>query len=75
MEHRGILPRIRVPILAMRGEDDEYETMEQLARIARGASDVELLELADCRHSVHRDQPETVIEAVTRFVDRITGGR
>jgi pimeloyl-ACP methyl ester carboxylesterase len=33
--------------------------------------DVELLKLEDCRHSVHKDQPEAVLAAVTRFVDRI----
>ena len=65
------LPRIGCPVLAMQGQDDEYGTMDQLERIARQAPDVELLELADCRHSPHRDQPEAVIEAVRRFVDRI----
>ena len=65
------VPRIACPILAIQGEDDEYGTLEQLERIARLAPDVDLLKLTDCRHSPHRDQPETVIAAVTRFVDRI----
>ena len=47
--------------------------MEQLARIAAGARDVELVKLEDCRHSPHRDQPEAVLDAVARFVDSITG--
>ena len=68
------LPRIACPVLAMQGEDDEYGTMDQLARIGRQVADVELLELADCRHSPHRDQPAAAIEAVTRFIDRITAG-
>ncbi len=67
------LPRIQCPVLAIQGEDDEYGTMEQLARITAGARDVELLKLEDCRHSPHRDQPEAVLEAVSRFVDRVTG--
>jgi pimeloyl-ACP methyl ester carboxylesterase len=67
------LPRIGCPVLALQGEDDEYGTMEQLERIARGAPDVELLKLPDCRHSPHRDQPEAVVEAITRFVDRVAG--
>jgi pimeloyl-ACP methyl ester carboxylesterase len=66
------LPRITCPVLAIQGEDDQYGTMEQMRRIGAQAPDVELLELEDCRHSPHRDQPEAVLEAVTRFVDRIT---
>jgi pimeloyl-ACP methyl ester carboxylesterase len=67
------LPRIRCPVLAIQGQDDEYGTMEQLARITAGARDVELVKLEDCRHSPHRDQPEAVLEAIARFVDGITG--
>lgn len=63
------LPRISCPILAIQGERDEYGTMEQIDRIARQAPDVELLKLAHCGHSPHRDQPVAVIEAVTRFVN------
>jgi pimeloyl-ACP methyl ester carboxylesterase len=67
------LPRITCPVLAIQGEDDEYGTMEQLHRIGRAIPDAELVDLADCRHSPHKDQPAAVIEAMTRFVDRITG--
>jgi pimeloyl-ACP methyl ester carboxylesterase len=64
------LPRISCPVLAIQGEDDEYGTMEQLRRIGASVRDVELLALPDCRHSAHRDQPDAVIEAIARFVDR-----
>ena len=70
------LPGIRCPILAMLGEDDEYSTPAQIDAIAKGAvnaSDVQLLRLADCRHSPHKDQPATVIDAVTLFLDRLRG--
>jgi pimeloyl-ACP methyl ester carboxylesterase len=67
------LPRVRCPVLAIQGEDDEYGTMEQLRRIGRAVPDAELVALADCRHSPHKDQPDAVLEAVTRFVDRVTG--
>lgn len=67
------LPRIRCPVLAIQGKDDEYGTMEQLKRIVEAVPDVELVKLEDCRHSPHRDQPEAVIEAIARFVDRVTG--
>jgi pimeloyl-ACP methyl ester carboxylesterase len=65
------LPRITCPVLAIQGEDDEYASMDQLKRIDCQAADVELLELADCRHSPHRDQPAAVIAAVTEFVERL----
>jgi len=67
------LPGIACPVLAIQGEDDEYGTIEQLRRIGARVRDVELLELQDCRHSAHKDQPQAVTEAITRFVDRVTG--
>jgi pimeloyl-ACP methyl ester carboxylesterase len=66
------LSRVACPVLAIQGEDDEYGTMEQLRRIGAQVADAELVDLADCRHSPHRDQPEAVIETITRFVDRVT---
>ncbi len=66
------LPRIACPVLAIQGEDDEYGTMEQMRRIGSQVRDIELVELADCRHSLHKDQPEAVQDAITRFVDRVT---
>lgn len=65
------LATIRCPVLAIQGEDDEYGTLDQVRRIERAAPDVEVLALEDCRHSPHRDQPEAVLEAITRFVDRV----
>jgi pimeloyl-ACP methyl ester carboxylesterase len=64
------LPGIRAPILAIQGRNDEYGTMEQIERIARGAvhARVEMLKLDDCGHAPHRDQPEQVIAAVREFV-------
>ncbi|MBT9496284.1 MAG: alpha/beta hydrolase [Zoogloea sp.] len=69
------LPTIACPVMAIQGEDDEYGTMDQIERIARGAPDVDLVRLADCRHSPHKDQPEAVIEAVAGFVTRILDAR
>ena len=69
------LPKISCPVLAIQGFDDEYGTMAQLEAIARQTGGpVELLRLASCRHSPHRDQPAVVIEAMSRFVDRLDGG-
>jgi pimeloyl-ACP methyl ester carboxylesterase len=66
------LPHITCPVLAIQGEDDEYGTMEQMRRIGAKVRNVELLALEDCRHSPHRDQPDAVFEAITRFIDRIS---
>lgn len=70
----GCLSKITCPILAIQGEDDEYATMRQIECIAEAAPDVELLKLADCRHSPHRDQQRAVIEAIIGFVDRLAAG-
>jgi pimeloyl-ACP methyl ester carboxylesterase len=65
------LPKIRCPVLAIQGEDDEYGTMEQMRRIGAQVRDVDLVMLEDCRHSAHRDQPDAVIDAIARFVERV----
>jgi len=65
------LAPIACPLLAIQGEDDEYGTMDQIERIGRQVRDVELVKLADCRHSPHKDQPLQVIAAVSEFVARV----
>lgn len=64
----GLLADIACPILAVQGEDDEYATLEQLARIARGARAVTVRVLAACGHSPHRDQPAQLLEAVAHWL-------
>lgn len=61
---------IRGPLLAVQGLDDEYGTLEQIRGIARRVPQTELLELPDCGHSPHRDQPQRLIEAATQFIAR-----
>ena len=67
----GCARALNCPVLAMQGLDDEYGTLDQVRRIARAAPHVELVELADCRHSPHRDQPDAVLAALARFVARL----
>ena len=63
------------PLLAIEGEDDEYGTLAQLDAIARRVSGpCELLKLAACGHSPHRDQSEATLAAVARFVNGLVGG-
>jgi len=68
------LPRIRCPVLAIQGEDDEYGTMAQLDAIQRQASGpCELLKLAQCGHSPHKDQPDQVLQALANFIRKVLG--
>ncbi len=66
----SLLPDVACPVLAIQGLDDEYGTMEQLDRLARGLRDLRRVELADCGHSAHRDQPEAVLAASVEFLER-----
>ena len=66
---------IACPVLAVQGLDDEYGTLEQVRGIARRVPNTklcELLELPECGHSPHRDQPGLLIAKVTDFFQRQT---
>jgi pimeloyl-ACP methyl ester carboxylesterase len=67
----GWLPGITCPVLAIQGRQDEYGTLAQLERIAAAVPGAELLALDACGHSAHRDQPQAVLAAIGRFVDRM----
>lgn len=62
------LERIRCPVLAIQGVDDEYGTLDQIRRLQRRVPHARVLELADCGHSPHRDQPDAVISAALEFI-------
>ena len=67
----AFLPEIRCAILAIQGEDDEYGTLAQVEAIRAHAVNsprVEILQLADCRHSSHRDQPTATIRGIVDFI-------
>jgi pimeloyl-ACP methyl ester carboxylesterase len=62
------LAPIVCPLLAVQGIDDEYGTLEQIRGITRVVRHTQLLELPQCGHSPHRDQPEALTAAVRAFV-------
>jgi pimeloyl-ACP methyl ester carboxylesterase len=63
------LRNIRVPVLVIQGENDEYGTNQQVEAIRTGcAGKVLSLSLADCGHSPHKDKPARTLEAITSFV-------
>ncbi len=59
---------IACPLLAVQGLDDEYGTLEQIRGIARRVPQTQLLELADCGHSPHRDQSDRLIAVAKTFM-------
>ena len=64
------LPKIRCPVLAIQGVDDQYATMAQLDRIAAGLhSPCRLLKLASCGHTPQRDQPAAVSTAIAQLYE------
>jgi pimeloyl-ACP methyl ester carboxylesterase len=68
------LPRIACPALVIQGLEDQYGTMAQVEAIQRqSGGPVEVLSLGDCRHSPQRDQPEKVLGAIRKFVERLCG--
>lgn len=68
----AFLPRIRCPVLAIQGVNDEYGTMAQIEAIAaQVAGACEVVKLDACGHSPHRDQHDATLAAVARFVARV----
>jgi pimeloyl-ACP methyl ester carboxylesterase len=64
------LKAIRCPLLAVQGVEDEYATLQQIDGIKAQAPQTELLKIANCRHSPHRDQPEILTRATIDFIRR-----
>jgi pimeloyl-ACP methyl ester carboxylesterase len=60
--------RLRVPVLLVQGDADEYGTRAQLDAIIARAPCCETLLVAGAGHSPHRDAPELVLERVGAFV-------
>jgi len=66
----GYVDRIRVPVLVIQGEDDEYGTAAQVDSIVRRAG-AESLMLPGCGHSPQRDQPEASLRAISAFCRKV----
>jgi pimeloyl-ACP methyl ester carboxylesterase len=65
----SFLPGIACPLLLIQGRDDEYGTLAQLDAIERQVPGrVRRVELGDCGHSPHRDQPQATLSAIAGFV-------
>jgi pimeloyl-ACP methyl ester carboxylesterase len=67
-----VLAGVTCPVLAIQGEGDEYGTLAQIAAIERGVTGrFAKLVLRNCRHTPHRDQETTVLEAMAEFIARV----
>lgn len=59
---------ITAPLFLAQGLGDEYGTLAQLDEITRAAPHAQRIELPDCGHSPHRDQPEALTSALVNFL-------
>jgi len=66
------LSRIKVPVMALQGRQDPYGTPAQLAAIAAGVKDCNAHLIDQCSHSPHKDQQETVLASMARFINTIS---
>lgn len=66
------LSGIKVPVLVMQGDDDEYGTYDQLLSIKKNvSSEVEIFYLQDCGHVPHLQATEKVISKMADFIFKI----
>jgi pimeloyl-ACP methyl ester carboxylesterase len=67
------LAYIRVPVLIVQGEDDQYGTVKQI-EVAQEECycPVEVALLPGAKHSPQRDQPEAALKAIADFVARVS---
>ena len=73
---RAFSPPSTLSRLGMTTPGDQIldKPLAQISGIARRVPQTELLELPDCGHSPHRDQPERLITSITAFIERQTHG-
>ncbi|HET7803025.1 MAG TPA: alpha/beta hydrolase [Pseudolabrys sp.] len=65
------LAYIRVPVLIVQGEDDQYGTMKQIETAEQECyCPVEVALVPAARHSPQRDAPEPTLKAISDFVAR-----
>lgn len=66
----GFLPNIRVPVLMIQGEGDEYGTFRQVEALKSGLKGTARVEyLPDCGHTPHQEKEAETLSAVSRFIE------
>ena len=66
------LAYIRVPILIVQGEDDQYGTVKQIEAAERECyCPVEVALLPGVRHAPHREAPDVLLKTTAEFANRL----
>jgi pimeloyl-ACP methyl ester carboxylesterase len=66
------LAHIRVPILIVQGENDQYGTLAQIEMAQQECyCPVEVALLPDTRHAPYREAPEATLRAIADFANRL----
>jgi pimeloyl-ACP methyl ester carboxylesterase len=63
----SFLDRIRCPVLALQGAQDEYGTTKQIEAIQRRIPAASAIVLDDCKHAPHRDRTDATLSAIEKF--------
>lgn len=67
-----VIDYLRVPVLVIQGQDDEYGTLAQIETLeTRSYSPVERLVIDGCGHAPHLEQPDLVRAEITGFLARL----
>jgi pimeloyl-ACP methyl ester carboxylesterase len=66
------LARIRVPMLIIQGDDDQYGTLRQIEMAKQNCRcPVEAVVMPDIRHIPHREAPDATLRAIVDFIGRL----
>lgn len=72
---RPLLAGIKVPVLVLQGDDDEYGSAAQYESIRCAVSGpCEIKVLDRCRHLLYRDAPFQVVDSLVGFVNGVVAG-
>jgi pimeloyl-ACP methyl ester carboxylesterase len=63
------LPAIKVPVLSIQGEEDQYGTIKQIDALEKDLrSHFQRVMLDDCKHSPYIDQTQKTVDLITAFI-------
>jgi pimeloyl-ACP methyl ester carboxylesterase len=66
---KGSLNKVKIPILAMHGMEDEYTTLNQVFSLGKAVEGpVEIVVLDDCGHHPHISQRTKVLDYIVQFL-------
>ncbi len=68
---RGLLPKIRIPVLIVAGDDDLITPVYLMEEMARLLPDGQLLKVTQASHNAHQDFPNEVNDTIDAFLKRI----